>query len=67
MSGVKVLSGTFNGTGPDDCEGILMFVVKLSPNGETMRDILLHVIYQALEPHRGFQERICAICLLLCK
>lgn len=47
MSGVKVLSGTFNGTGPDDCEGILMFVVKLSPNGETMRDILLHFIYQA--------------------
>lgn len=29
LSGVKVLSGTFNGTGPDDCEGI-MFVVKLS-------------------------------------
>ena len=44
---MKVLSGTFNGTGPGDCEGT-MFVVKLSENAETMCDILLDVIYQAL-------------------
>ena len=47
LSGVKVLSGTFNGTGPGDCEGT-MSVVKLSENAETMCDILLDVIYQAL-------------------